>query len=384
MNHSKKYFPALTGIRAIAAYMVFVFHFNPFRSFANEPDTISSKLFSLCDELHIGVTLFFVLSGFLITLRYQGNVQLTRPWLTHYALNRFSRIFPMYAIALGITLVVVGLRIDYDFIKQHIFFPPINKFASIFLNLTLLKGFFSNLKFAGIAQSWSLTAEECFYFTVPFVLVGNSRLLRRTMLYVAASLAIGLFLTGIGASINYYGFFANLDFLFSYTFFGRCLEFALGMLLAYSLNAKQRFYFKHFTLIGVIGIFILLIALTFYHKKTWQGVVLNNCILPIAICSLFLGLIQEHTYLRKILETKLFNLLGKSSYTFYLIHMGVIQLLIARHISQNKWVYFLLLNALAILLYKLVEEPCHKALKKLGRLPDVSASPAIPAHPTEQ
>lgn len=382
MNNSKRYFPALTGIRAIAAYMVFLFHFNPFRGFANEPATISSKLFSLCNELHIGVTLFFVLSGFLITLRYQGNVQLTRPWLTHYALNRFSRIFPMYAVILGITLAVVGFRIDYDFIEQHIFFPSINKSTSIFLNLTLLKGFFNNLKFAGVAQSWSLTVEECFYFTVPFVLVGNSLLLRRIMLYVAASLAIGLLLTGIGTSVKCYGFFANLDFLFSFTFFGCCLEFAMGMVLAYLLNTKQQFSFKHFTLAGVISIFILLIALTFYHKTTWQGIIFNNYVLPVAICSLFLGLIQEHTYLRRVLETKALSLLGKSSYTFYLIHMGVIQLFISKYVSRNEWVYFLLLNALAIALYKLVEEPCYKALKKAGKLSSVATSPAIRVQPT--
>lgn len=384
MNASKNYFPALTGIRAVAAYMVFIFHFNPFRSFANEPATISGKLFSFCDELHIGVTLFFVLSGFLITLRYQDNVQLTRPWLTHYALNRFSRIFPMYAVALGITLAVVGFRIDYEFIKQYVLFPSINKFISILLNLTLLKGFFSNLKFAGIAQSWSLTAEECFYFTVPFVLVGNAHIVRRAALYVAANLAIGLLLTGIGTSINYFGFFSNLDFLFSFTFFGRCLEFALGIVLAHLLNTKHTFSFNHFTISGVIGIFLLVIALTFFHKKTWQGIVLNNCILPVAICSLYLGLIRERTYLRQMLETRLFDLLGKSSYTFYLIHMGVIQLLIAKHISQNKLVYFLLLNVLAILLYKLVEEPSHQAFKKLGRLPNGAATPAIRVQPAVQ
>ncbi len=255
--------------------MVFIFHFNPFRSFANEPLSFSSKLFSFCDELHIGVTLFFVLSGFLITLRYQGNVQLTRPWLTHYALNRFSRLFPMYAVTLGITLLVVGLRIDYDYIKQFTYFPPINKFVSIFLNLTLLKGFSNSLKFSGIAQSWSLTVEECFYFTVPFVLVGNSHILRRIALYTVASLATGLLLTAIGTSINYFGFFSNLDFLFSYTFFGRCLEFALGMGLAYLLTTKRYFSFRHFTITGVIGIFLLVVALTFYTKKTWEGIIIK-------------------------------------------------------------------------------------------------------------
>ena len=381
MTYSKQYFPALTGIRAIATYMVFAYHFNPFRGYADEPGTISSKLFSFCGELHLGLTIFFILSGFVITLRYQDNVQLTKPWVATYALNRFARIFPVFAVVFSVTLVVMAFKIDYEHIKQHVYFPAISKPVSILLNLTLLKGFFDDFKFAGIAQSWSLTAEACFYCTVPFVLVSNLPVFRRMALYIAASLAIGLLLTGIGASIHYFGFFSNLTFLFSFTFFGHCPESALGMALAYLIRTKQHFSFKHFTLVGVIGIFLLVIAFTFYHRQTWQGVILNTSILPVAICSLFLGLIREPTYLRKLLETKLFDLLGKSSYSFYLIHMGVIQLLIVKYISRNELVYFLLLNALAVLLHKVVEEPCHQVLKKLGRQPAAVAMPALHARP---
>ncbi len=88
--------------------------------------------------------------------------------------------------------------------------------------------------------------------------------------------------------------------------------------------------------------------------------------------------------MRKILETKAFDLLGKSSYNFYLIHVGVIQLLIAKHISHNELVYFLLLNAISIVLYKIVEVPCHQALKKLGGFPRVTLATAKGAQITPQ
>ena len=58
---NKEIFPSLTGIRAIAAYMVFIHHYN---TFANK------GLHDFFGEFHIGVTLFFVLSGFLIAHRY--------------------------------------------------------------------------------------------------------------------------------------------------------------------------------------------------------------------------------------------------------------------------------------------------------------------------
>jgi peptidoglycan/LPS O-acetylase OafA/YrhL len=57
----KLYFPALTRLRALAAWAIFFYHTNPF-----DHESLLSRLFS---EFHVGVTVFFVLSGFLICLR---------------------------------------------------------------------------------------------------------------------------------------------------------------------------------------------------------------------------------------------------------------------------------------------------------------------------
>ena len=85
-----KYFNALTGIRAIAAYMVFFHHYNPFVKFI-----YSYFIYSNINEFHIGVTLFFVLSGFLISFKYLNNNDFN---YTKYFINRFSRIYPIYFI----------------------------------------------------------------------------------------------------------------------------------------------------------------------------------------------------------------------------------------------------------------------------------------------
>jgi peptidoglycan/LPS O-acetylase OafA/YrhL len=65
--------PALTGIRAIAAYLVF-FHHYPI------PQLVYGEM-DFFREFHIGVTLFYVLSGFLITYRYRDALQLNGKWL---------------------------------------------------------------------------------------------------------------------------------------------------------------------------------------------------------------------------------------------------------------------------------------------------------------
>ena len=82
------YIPALTGVRAIAAWLVFFHHYNK-----NE---FPYPVFRLFNEFHIGVSLFFVLSGFLICLRYYEHIKVSRPWFARYMQNRIARIYPMY------------------------------------------------------------------------------------------------------------------------------------------------------------------------------------------------------------------------------------------------------------------------------------------------
>ena len=89
------------------------------------------------------------------------------------------------------------------------------------------------------------------------------------------------------------------------------------------------------------------------------GKVINTLVLPlIGICPFFYGLLRENSIISKMLSSKLFLLLGKSSYVFYLIHMGVFSLLL-RKFTSNYLLIFISLNILAIILYKYVEEPVN-------------------------
>jgi peptidoglycan/LPS O-acetylase OafA/YrhL len=99
--------------------------------------------------------------------------------------------------------------------------------------------------------------------------------------------------------------------------------------------------------------------------KTIQGQILNNYFLPIfGIVPLIYGLIKEETIISKILSTKLFEKLGKSSYVFYIIHMGVIQKFISNYFHSHFILYFILL-VVSWLVFKYVEEPLNIAIKKL-------------------
>ena len=137
--------PALTGVRAVAAYLVF-FHHHPTKLLQAGP-------LLLWWELHVGVTLFFVLSGFVITWRYDRRGRVRESFLKGYFLNRFARIYPLYFA------LVVPVMLSY-----HVRSP-----RAWLLNLTV----FTSLG-AGIPQAWSLRVEECFYLAAPLLFLCGS------------------------------------------------------------------------------------------------------------------------------------------------------------------------------------------------------------------
>ena len=149
------FFNELTGIRAIAAFMVFMHHYNYF----TEP-MVGSFMHNFINEFHIGVPIFFVLSGFLICYRYYDNIKLhDNRWTVQYIQNRVARIYPMYFLVTTGTFLLIILK-----------FQQWPHSTMIYLaNITFVKGFCDSLKFTGVGQGWTLTVEECFYFTAPVI-----------------------------------------------------------------------------------------------------------------------------------------------------------------------------------------------------------------------
>lgn len=350
---SKVTFPALTGIRIIAAYMVYLHHFNPFYK-----EKFGSGIHYFFDSFHIGVTIFFVLSGFLITYRYYDLQQFK---FSTYMRNRFARVYPMYFLLTTLTFIIgYFFNNDFESVKTYL------------LNITFLRGFFDDLKFTGIPQGWTLTVEESFYFLSPlFFLLIKFRKIAFIIIPICFVL-IGLVLVQIFEDVDFYGFLSNTNFVLGYTFFGRIAEFFVGIFLALILtkNLKFEIKFKFFTVIGVTGILVSIYVLSLLENATQTDQILlqkngvNSLLLPIVgILPLFFGLIKEKTLLSKLLSTKLMLLLGQSSYVFYLIHIGFFRTAL-NTISGNHVFLFITLNVLAILLYLFVEKPLNKLFRK--------------------
>ncbi|MCJ8211893.1 acyltransferase [Mucilaginibacter sp. RS28] len=384
----QNYIPALTGVRALAAYLVFISHYE-YAFDENFPQLVKRYL----QEFHIGVTIFFVLSGFLIAFRYYNNFHLTKGWFKQYLKNRVARIYPMYF------LLTIGAFVYYYFTGDKTItagFPY--PFTLLLMNITFVRGFFDSLRFTGIAQGWSLTVEECFYFSAPFIFLIAKKY---NKFYIQP-----LLITGFGAllvlifrNVDWYGFFGNFTFMMVYTFLGRCFEFFVGIQLALLVHKRglQRTNKVPFTYIGFILVLLCPLAMAMLPiPKGWTaglhhplGIITNNYILATSIVLFFYGLLSETTILKKILSNKFVELLGKSSYIFYLIHLGYMYHYIHEGMNTlndkvfewyDKWgvdwhspfeydnlnlLYaFIVLNAISILLFKTIEEPLNHYIRK--------------------
>lgn len=356
-NKGKPYFTVLTGFRAVAAYLVFFNHY-PLRNAGNAAYNISLQLF-------IGVSFFFVLSGFLITMRYQEQMQQTKQWLFTYFKNRFARIYPMYFLITSFT---------WWYYLYYIHAPGVqaittNPLWAYIANITFIRGFFEQLILTGVPQGWTLTVEECFYACAPLIFMLSAKFNLRRQAIALYATAIILWLAC--RHINFYGLFGSLTFMFGQTFFGRCLDFYLGVYLArlYKRGGRLPIITKHFTLTGCL-LLAATVALLVFARGNYEftiyspvGILINNWVLPFAISVFFWGLLQEKTIISKLLSTPLFSLLGKSSYTFYLIHVGVISEWLNDNVTNNYLLNFPILIVIAIALFKLVEEPLHRLIK---------------------
>ncbi len=330
-------------MRYVAALMVFVHHLAPrhFHPLIN----------NFIIELQAGVPVFFTLSGFLICHRYYqdaatGNIG----WFKKYLVNRFARIYPVFFIV----TVVNCLYRDVDSI-------------GFILNISMLHGFFSNYVFNPLPQTWSLTVEATFYIFIPLIFY----LFRKkipVILQAFLFLALGAILTYATSKTTMFGFFKDINFMLVLTFFGRCFEFLSGVYLCLLISKNKEiiapqinFTWLSAFLLPALIVFISLVG----GLNSYKGIFLHNIFLPVTVCGLIYGLITEHTLIRTFLSGKIMDLLGKSSYCFFLFHVGFIHSFFNKYIISNLLIELIFTTTLSVFAFKFLEEPLNRKIKKL-------------------
>ena len=350
--------PVLTGLRGVAAWLVFFHHY----PFAQTPLGRGQRL--AADLLPEGLPILLLLSGFLIALRYDDPASTAlspKGGWRRYLQNRVARIYPLYFL---LTLLTFALLYRWHSAEAT---------PSLFLlNVTFLRGFFDDYKFSGLRQGWSLTLLECFYLSAPVLLGLRRRGLLPLWTQPLLLLAVGGALVAGLAPLQWHGLFGSYYFMLSYTFLGHSLEFYVGVWVAGryrrgTLPAGKAWL--GFTALAVLLLFAhnaLLVqaqvglAHPAEHPLT---LVVRLLLAPFLYGLLLVGLLTEASWLRWALSSPLFQQLGYSSYALYLLHAGPLSFWVYERLPDYWPLRLLALQVASYGLYKLVEEPAGRWLR---------------------
>jgi peptidoglycan/LPS O-acetylase OafA/YrhL len=340
-----KSIPTLDGMRGLAVIAVLLFHF-AWTFPGDDPETASRSLAdTLAVHIHaflwsgwIGVDLFFVLSGYLITrgLVSPSTKQLgTR--MKMFWMRRVLRIFPLYYAVL-----IVGTMVTLAFGAEWI--PPPSYWLYM-QNYTLA---FDHEVMRWTAHFWSLAIEEQFYFVWPIValIVSRRRLIPAILILVIGVVALraGLVFRGdrIGALANLYaGETAGVQhgiakFVYRATF-TRADGLLLGAFVAVTQREAhhpvskvwRRLRFPLFvaSLVALFGLYVLANGLNDYDRRV-MGIGYVTLALFFATA---VSLCADHVIgprARKLLEWRPLVACGKVSYGMYIFHWPLVVLMV--------------------------------------------------------
>ena len=348
---------ALTGLRWWAAFAVFAHHIVNLTA-------MPSAFAALAGFGHLGVTFFFVLSGFVLTWSWRPEVdKRTFYW------RRFSRIYPLTVVTL-----ILAIPVFYSFSPDPAQ-PWVKPFdlGILILALLLLQGWSRDpvILFAGNPAAWTLTVEMFFYAMHPFVTLGLKRLAVRGALIAAAGVVLFAFGTRAAVAAGAVPWVASLPWPIL-----RFNEFVLGMCLAWAIRQGWRPRLHPAIPLAAIGVWIaLLVVLRRYPESAgaYGAVAPYTSEVVTLLCALLIISVATADMRGKAraMKSRPMVALGEWSYAFYLIHATLIYAALEIFGYQpGGWmsvVWFGVLLALSIVaawaLHVFVERPLEKRMR---------------------
>ena len=302
-----KYFTSLNGIRCLAVTFVIGFHHNGYYLVQG------IKNFGLCPIFsrgYLGVQLFFVVSGFLITtilLREKEFHQTISIKL--FYIKRMLRIFPIYyALLILYTIIIVPLWAPTQLLKEEFY-------HNLLFYMTYTNNWFVERSSAIFVFAWSLATEEQFYLVWPHIV----KYFKKWEVVILIALIVILNQLANFNVIGHLGFLSEIQNHFLFRIIRSIsTPICFGALLAFALHS-EKIYEKLAVFKPKFASILWLIVLSFciYSPEeitsTWNLVICFCMMLFIGSC-----VYQEKHYLSKILNSKLFLQVGLVSYGMYL------------------------------------------------------------------
>ncbi|HEY8533470.1 MAG TPA: acyltransferase [Micromonospora sp.] len=343
----------MTGLRCAAALLVFAVHAYSMIKLADPGERRVAQI--VADAGDLGVSFFFVLSGFVLTWSARTGLRVWRYWRA-----RFARVYPAHLVALALALA--GLAVT-DRVP-----PAINE---LLLKTVLLIQAWDPREYVYLALNpvtWSLSCEVAFYLAFPLLHAGLRRVGSAGLWGLALLLVAGVWLMPALAEVALAPEYRRW---FVYAFpLSRMLEFTLGIVLArLVITGAWRGPGLRLALLLWVGNYLIVNWLPAATRDTAGTIVATALLIPAAAradltggWSMWRGRVMQH--------------LGEVSYAFFLVHLTVV--VTAMHLigADRTWplpaalglaVAFLLLSyALAVPLHRWVERPAMRWLAGHG------------------
>lgn len=339
----------LTSLRIFFALMVFAAHCYVLDS------SFDAHIFK---EGFVGVSFFFVLSGFIIAYNYQEKLLAKTTTKRTFWVARIARIYPLHLLTLLIAASIGGY-VQYsdtaDWLKHFI--------ASTFL----LQPFFPSADyfFSFNSPSWSLGCEQLFYFCFPLIIpfLNSKRNLVITLLVCLLLMLTGMFLTP-EEQIKAYWYVNPIT---------RLPDFLVGVLLFqfYRALSGRKLSYSKGTLLeaGTIALFLLFYLAAADIPKVYR----YSCYYWIPVSLLILVFALQKGGISRLLSNRYLFIGGEISYSFYLIHLFII-LTYSKMAVLYQWpmqwmisvpIIFCITILLSLLSYYYFEKPANRWVKRI-------------------
>ncbi len=297
-----KYRPEIDGLRALAVVPVIFFHAGlPFFSGG-----------------FVGVDIFFVISGYLITSIILSEMQAGTFTLARFYERRARRILPALFLILFLSFIAAFFILRPVDMKE---FSASMAAAATFLSNVFFwrhSGYFDGLaELKPLLHTWSLGVEEQYYILYPLFLIAAWRLGRKKILFMLAALfVLSLTAAHLGALNHSSGVFFLLP--------TRCWELLLGIFAAFYLSRGQvkQFSQKTNTILGLLGLVMIAAGIILFDENTLTpGLPL---LLPTLGTVLIILFAKEGTIPARLLSFQPIVLIGLISYSAYLWHQPLL------------------------------------------------------------
>jgi peptidoglycan/LPS O-acetylase OafA/YrhL len=350
MFHQKKpQINSLIGLRFFAALSVVSFHF---------ARPTSPLVKQVVGTGFIGVTLFFILSGFILTYTYVSPAGELIGSKKSFFVARLARVYPMYLVGLILFSPIILI-----WGHENIFLKTWSGIASLLLVQTWLQNVFASWN-EWNPPGWSLSVEALFYLTFPFI-VPYIRILQKKPLLSFCFIWLASMPMIVDVAFN------NVDFdFFYYNPIARLPEFLLGILAGTAwTNRKSDFYDKFSAGISIVSLCGLAIVMALPFKSEY----LKNGTCAPMFALLISSLACQRGILSRLLSLRLTVALGAASYSLYILHwplwIELRYLLVKFHmldkIGDNLFLLYLIVASIAsYVCFRLIEDPGSRLLRR--------------------